>query len=113
MIVLDVLTRKIISSLPIGENVDGVAFDPILKCAYSSNGEGTLTIVKEESKESFKVLDNVATQKGARTITVDKKTHYIYLPTAEFEAAPPATTDNPKPRAKIKPNSFVILEILP
>jgi len=113
MIILDALTGKIISTLPIGERVDGVAFDPELKCAYSSNGEGTMTVVKEENKDSFKVLENVITQRGARTITFNKKTHHIYLPTAEFEAAPAATADNPRPRPKIKPNSFVILEIAP
>jgi len=72
-----------------------------------------MTVVKEESKDSFKVLENVVTQRGARTITVNKKTHHIYLPTAEFEAAPAATADNPRPRPKIKPNSFIILEIAP
>jgi YVTN family beta-propeller protein len=113
MIILDALSGKVVGSLPIGERVDGAAFDPILKCAYSSNGEGTLTVVKEESKESFKVMENFVTQRGARTITVDKKTHHIYLPTAEYDATPEATADNPRPRPKIKQNSFVILEIAP
>jgi YVTN family beta-propeller protein len=113
MIVLDVTTGKVVGSLPIGERVDGAAFDPTLKCAYSSNGEGTITVVKEESKDSFKVLENVVTQRGARTITVDKKTHHIYLPTAEFGETPAATTENPRPRPKIKENSFVILDIAP
>ncbi len=113
MIALDATTGKVVASLPIGEHVDGAAFDPTLKCAYSSNGEGTMTVVKEESKDNFKVLENVVTQRGARTITVDKKTHHIYLPTAEFGEAPAATADNPRPRPKIKENSFVILDIAP
>ena len=111
MVILDAQTGKVITSLPIGENVDGVAFDPELKRAYSSNGDGTMTVVQEENANSFKVLETVPTQKGARTITVDKKTHHIYLPTAEFGETPEKTKDNPRPRPSLKPNSFTILDV--
>jgi len=113
MVVLDALTGKVITSLPIGANVDGVAFDPMLKRVYSSNGEGTMTVVLEESKDNYKVVATVSTQKGARTITVDKKTHHLYLPTAEFGDTPQATADNPRPRPMVKPNTFVVLDIEP
>jgi YVTN family beta-propeller protein len=111
MVVVDALTGKVITSLPIGDRVDGVAFDPATKCAYSSNGDGTMTVVKEVNENTFKVLENVATQKGARTITIDKSTHKIYLPTAQFGDTPEATKENPHPRPAIKPGSFVILEV--
>ena len=113
MIVLDADNGNVVSKLIIGERVDGVAYDPALKRVYSSNGDGTMTVVQEENKDTFKVIENFATQKGARTIAVNPRTHRIYLPVAEYEAAPAATTDNPHPRPAVKANSFMILEIEP
>ena len=111
MVVLDVETGKVISTLAIGDRVDGCAFDPELKRAYSSNGEGTVTVVQEGNENTFSVLENIPTQKGARTICVDKKTHHIYLPTAEYGPTPEATAENPHPRPTIKPGTFTILDI--
>ena len=113
MVVVDAQNGKVISTLEIGDRVDGCAFDPELKRAYSSNGEGTVTVVQEGSGDKFTVLENITTQKGARTICVDKNTHHIYLPTAEYGETPAATTENPHPRPTIKPGSFVILDIAP
>jgi YVTN family beta-propeller protein len=107
MVVTDAGTGKIITTLPIGERCDGAAFDPLYKRAYSSNGDGTLTVVQEENANSFKVLEIFPTQQSARTIALDKATHHIYLPAAEFESAP--SQNNRRPA--IKPNSFVILDI--
>ncbi|MFI5164270.1 MAG: YncE family protein [Bacteroidia bacterium] len=113
MVILDAQNGKVIATLPIGERVDGVAFDPGMKRAYSSNGDGTVTVVQEENENTFKVLENIPTQKGARTIAVDKKTHHLYLPTAEFGETPEKTKENPRPRPSVKPNSFVILDVQP
>jgi YVTN family beta-propeller protein len=113
MVVMDAFSGKVITTLEIGERVDGCAFDPELKRAYSSNGDGTLTVVREENSTKFSVLENITTQKGARTICVDKKTHHIYLPTAEYGETPAATTENPHPRPVIKPGTFVILDVAP
>ena len=107
MVVTDAETGKIITTLPIGDRCDGVTFDPDKKRAYSSNGEGTITVVQEENSNSFKVLETIPTQLGARTITIDKTTHHLYLPTAEYESTPSGTNRRPP----IKPNSFVILDI--
>ena len=84
-----------------------------MKRAYSSNGDGTVTVVEEVNKDSFKVLENVKTMSGARTLAVDTKSHHIYLPAAEYNLAPPATAENPKPRRTMKPDSFQILDIAP
>jgi len=73
--------------------------------------EGTLTVIREVTKNTFKVLENFATLRGARTIAVNPKTHMIYLPVAEYEPAPAATAENPRPRPSIKANSFMVLEI--
>ncbi len=113
MVVMDAETGKIISTLPIGERVDGTAFDPELKCAYSSNGEGTLTVVKEENKDLFAVLKTVQTQKGARTIAVNRVTHHVYLPTADFEPISQNDQGNSRFRPKIIPGTFVVLDIVP
>lgn len=107
MVISDAEAGKVITTLPIGERCDGVAFDPTLKRAYSSNGEGTITVVQEENKDKFRVVETIVTQKGARTIAVDKTTHHLYLPTAEFEAA----QGNQRPA--MKPGSFVVLEVAP
>lgn len=107
MVVIDAGTGKVIATLPIGEGCDGVVFDPFYKRAYASNGEGTMTVVQEENENSFKVIETIPTQQSARTIALDKTTHHIYLPAAEFESAP--SENNRRPA--IKPNSFTILDI--
>jgi DNA-binding beta-propeller fold protein YncE len=107
MMVIDAASGKVITSLPIGDGCDGAAFDPQFKRVYASNGEGTLTVVQVENANSFRVLETVPTQRGARTIALDKTSHHIYLPTAEFEAAPAGSNQRPG----IKPNSFVILDL--
>jgi YVTN family beta-propeller protein len=111
MVVVDYITGKVIKTLKIGEGVDGVSFDPGLNRAYSSNGEGTMTVVQEKDANTFSVLENVPTQKGARTITVNTKTHKLYLPTAGYGEAPAATAQNPHPRAAVKPGTFEVIEI--
>ncbi|MFZ1978266.1 MAG: YncE family protein [Bacteroidota bacterium] len=111
MIVLNSDNGAVISSLPIGARVDGCAFDPDLKLAFSSNGEGTVTVIREESPTNFSILETIKTQLGARTIAVDTTRHILYLPTAEFGPAPAPTPEHPRQRPAIIPNTFVILKI--
>jgi YVTN family beta-propeller protein len=84
LVVLDAGNGKVVKELPIGDGCDGVAFDPALKYVFSSNGDGTLTVIHEKSASDIAVIDNVPTKKGARTLAVDEKTHKVYLPTADF-----------------------------
>ena len=84
LMVIDATNGKVVTKVPIGDGCDGTAFDPALKTVYSSNGEGTLTIIKEISKDKFEVVKNLPTKQGARTISVDTKSHSVYLPTANF-----------------------------
>jgi DNA-binding beta-propeller fold protein YncE len=110
MAVVNADTGKVVATPPIGEGVDANAFDPGLSFAFSSNGgSGTLTVVHEDSPDKYSVLEDVVTQRGARTMALDPKTHEVYLATAEFGPRPAATQDNPHPRPQIVPNSFVIL----
>ena len=113
MIVLDAESGKVVSTIAIGDGPDAAGFDHELKRAYSSNGDGTLTVVQEVSANEFKVLQNVPTHKGARTMALDTKTHHIYLSSAEYGEKPEPTADNPHPRPKIKDGSFVILDVAP
>ncbi len=109
MVVMNYENGKIVADLPIGDGTDAAGFDPQTKLAFSSNGEGNLTVVREDSGDKYSVLKTIATERGARTMTVDTKTHNIYLATAQFGATPAATKENPRPRPALVPNSFVIL----
>lgn len=111
MVILDAVTGKIVSTPAIGEHPDAAGFDPELKRAYSSNGEGTITVVEEENANEFKVLETVQTKKGARTMALDTKTHHIYLSAADYGDKPEATPDNPHPRPAIKSGSFIIIDV--
>jgi DNA-binding beta-propeller fold protein YncE len=111
MTVLDVNKGKVIATVPIGSGVDGNGFDQETGFAFSSNGEGTLTVVKESVPGKFEVAETVPTQRGARTMAIDTKTHNIYLPTAEFAPAPEPTVENPKPKPIQIKDTFVVLVI--
>lgn len=106
LMVIDATNGKVISKLPIGDGCDGTAFDPATQIIYSSNGEGTLTIIKEVSKDKFEVLNNLPTKRGARTLSVDTKTQTIYTPTADF--GKPEANDK---RPPMIPGSFEVLVI--
>ncbi|MEP6737076.1 MAG: YncE family protein [Chryseolinea sp.] len=110
MLILDSETGNIIANVPIGEGVDGVVFDPKLKMAFSSNGEGTVTVVQEISATEFKTMETIKTEPGARTLTLDPKTHHIFLSTAKYGERPKATAENPNPRPSVMPGTFMILE---
>jgi len=109
MAVVDASTGKVIATLPIGEGVDANAFDPGTSLAFSSNGDGTLTVVRENTPDDFSVIANVPTRRGARTMALDEKTHRVYLATADFGPAPSPTAEQPHPRPVIVPGSFTIL----
>lgn len=107
MVVSDAEAGKVVTTLPIGDRCDGVAFDPATKRAFSSNGDGTITVVQEVNKDSYKVIETITTPKGARTITIDKTTHHLYLPAAEYEAS----TGTGRPA--MKPGTFKVIDIAP
>jgi DNA-binding beta-propeller fold protein YncE len=94
LVVMDATSGAIVASLPIGDGCDGTGFDAGLKLVFASCGEGKLTVIKEESASSFKVIDNVPTKRSARTCAVNEKTHEVYLPSADTE--PAAAGERPK-----------------
>lgn len=105
MIVMEAGTGKELAVLPIGGGADGVVFDETTKTAYTSNGEGNITVVKELNAQRFEVQETIATKTGARTIALDTQTHHLFLPTADFEKA---ATANARP--KRVPKTFQVLE---
>lgn len=109
MTVMDATNGKVIADLPIGGGTDAAAFDPETRLAFSSNGEGTLTVVREDSADKFTVVEEVPTMRGARTMALDPKTHNVFLVTAQFGPAPAPTPERPNPRPTIIPGSFMIL----
>jgi DNA-binding beta-propeller fold protein YncE len=106
MAVVDADTGKVIATPAIGQGVDANRFDPETNYAFASNGEGTLTVVHEDSPDNFSVVENVPTKRSARTMALDRKTHNIFLSSADLE--PPAAGER---RPRIKPGSFAILVV--
>lgn len=120
MVILSAADGHIITDLPTGEGCDGVTFNPKTMEAVSSQGDGTMTIIKEDSPTSFHIEQTVYTPRGARTHTLDPKTGNLYTITMEFgptPTAPPA--DLPanapawmrRPRPPMIPHSFQIVVI--
>jgi YVTN family beta-propeller protein len=108
MVVSDPQAHRVIAAVPIGAGVDGVAFDAERRLAFSSNGrDGTISVV-EENHGAYRVAATVPTQRGARTITIDPKTHQLYLSTAEFE---PPGTNPPQRGGGPKPETFEVLVV--
>jgi DNA-binding beta-propeller fold protein YncE len=122
MIILSATDGHIITDLPTGVGCDGATFDPATMETFSSQGDGTLTVVKEDSPTSFRVEQTVATPARAKTLTLDPKTNQIFLITAEYgpipvapaQAAPlpPGAPDwMRRPRPPMIPHSFQILVV--
>jgi YVTN family beta-propeller protein len=110
MAVVDYDTGKVIATPPIGKGPDAAGYDSETKLAYSSNGEGTLSII-DASNSSYKVLQTVSTQPGARTMAWDNATGKVYAVTAQFGPRPDPTPTNPRPRPAIIPDSFTVLVV--
>ena len=104
MVIMNADTGKVIAALRTGAGTDGAGFDPESGNAFASaGGAGTLTIIHEDSPDSFKVLEELDTQSGARTMTVDPKTHNVLLVTARHGHG---STHN-----MVLPNTFVVLVV--
>ena len=114
MVILNADDGKIITSLPIGAGVDGTVFNPNTMEAFSSQADGTMTVIKENSPTSFVVEQNVETMKNAKTLTLDSKTGHLFLITADFApppTTPPAAGGRPPARGPMVADSFSILEV--
>jgi YVTN family beta-propeller protein len=111
MAITDAQTGKQVARATIGEGPDAAAFDAKRKLVFSSNGEGTLTVVKQDSADAYRVAETVKTQRGARTMALDSMSGKVYLVTADFGPAPPATPDQPHPRPVPVSGTFTVLVV--
>jgi YVTN family beta-propeller protein len=109
MVVLDTETGKVIANVPIGAGTDGCAFDDATQLAFASCGEGVVTIAHEDSPDKLSILQTLKTERGARTIALDPKTHRIYLPTAQFQPPPSPSPGASPARPTIVPNTLKLL----
>jgi hypothetical protein len=112
-VIVDSATGREVAKLPIGKGVDANGFDPGTGNGFASCGDGTLTVMHEDTPDKWTVAAKVATRKGARTMAVDEKTHDVYLATADFGPPPAPTAEVPHPRPTILPGTFVILVVGP
>jgi len=110
MAVVDYTSGKVIATPEIGDGPDAAAFDPNTKLAFASAGEGNLAVV-DTSNPSFKTIQILPTQSGARTMALDAATGKVYVVTAKFGPRPAATETNPRPRPSVLPDSFTVLVI--
>lgn len=110
MAVVDIPTMKVIAAPPIGSGTDGAGYDSGTGLAFSSNGEGTLSIIKLVNGK-YENIENIPTVARARTMTVDEKLHRVYLPAAEFGPPPEAKAGQKPGRPTVLPDSFHILVI--
>jgi DNA-binding beta-propeller fold protein YncE len=110
--VMDAANGKIITTLPIGTGTDAAVFDAEKKLVMTSNGEGTISVIQQESADKYTALEPIKTEPGARTMTLDTKTHRLFLITAD-RTTPPATPENPKPGPVNTPGTFRVLVVGP
>ncbi len=106
LVVLDARNGRMVTTLPIGEGCDGVAFDAGENTIFASNGAGMLSVIRELSADKYVAAPAVATRKGARTLVVDPQTHRIYLPVADILPGGPHTKT-----AAVAPGTFKVLEV--
>jgi len=107
MVMVDTSTGKVLGTEPIGQGVDATRFDSGTQYAFASNGDGTITVIHEDSPTTFSVVENVATERGARTMALDPATHNLFTVTAQIERIP-----NPPPHTRpfrMVPNTFHLL----
>jgi YVTN family beta-propeller protein len=111
MAVTDATSGRQVALVPIGEHPDAAAYDKKRGLVYSSNGDGTLSVIHQDSADHYSLAETVPTQRGARTLALDGVSGKVYLVTADFGPAPAATAEQPRPRPALIADSFVVLVV--
>ena len=109
MVMLDTESGKVVGSVPIGSGVDGCAFDDASQLAFASCGDGTTTIAREQAPNKLAVVQILKTERGARTMALDPETHWIYLPTAQFQPPPSPSPGASPGRPSVVTNTLKLL----
>jgi YVTN family beta-propeller protein len=112
LVVTDAASGRHVAEVAIGKGPDAAAFDAARGLVFSSNGQdGTLTIIHEDDPDHYSVIGNVTTQKSARTMALDAKTHRVYLVAAQFAATAEPSVDQPHPRPSAIDGTFKVLVV--
>jgi DNA-binding beta-propeller fold protein YncE len=107
--VMDASNGKVLTTLPIGDHVDAVAYDPDNKMIFASNGDGTVSVIHQKSADQYESVGDIQTQKSAKTMTLDPKTKRLFLSAAEIESALAANGE--RARMRPKPGTFNVLVV--
>lgn len=113
MAISDYHAGKIVATVPIGPGVDGAGFDPASGNAFASSADGTLTVIHEDTPDTYHVAQTVNTMPGSRNMGLDPTTHAIYLAGAKFEPLPATATGAQRRRPPMVPGSFVVMVVEP
>ena len=105
LVVMNAENGKVVTTVPIGDGCDGVVFNNAAKTIYTSNGEGTMSVIQEGANDKFILLGNFKTKRGARTIAINEQTNTIYLSTADFDPV----AKGPNGRPVMVPGTFQVL----
>jgi DNA-binding beta-propeller fold protein YncE len=111
MAVTDATNGKQVAKIKIGQGPDAAAFDARRALVFSSNGDGTLTVVRQQGPDHYAVAGSIPTMKGARTMALDEAGGKVYLVSADFDPATAATASQPHPRPIPKPDTFTVLVV--
>jgi DNA-binding beta-propeller fold protein YncE len=111
MAVMDATSGRVLGTAPIGGGADGAGYDPGARLAFASCGDGVLMVIAQETAGAPRVAQSLPTQPGARTMTLDERTHRIFLVTSDFGDAPAPTPEHPRPRRSIVPGTFRLLVV--
>jgi hypothetical protein len=109
--VSDITEGKVVATLPIGQGVDGAAFDPKSRDAFFSGADGTLTVIHEASPNTYHAVQTVQTAPGGRNMGLNPVTHRVYVVSAKYGPTPDSTLSNPRRRPQVLPGSFSIMVI--
>jgi DNA-binding beta-propeller fold protein YncE len=113
MVVVDTESGKVVAEAPVGHGVDAAAFDSQNALIFQSSGDGKVTVVHQDAADKYSVVGSVTTAPGAKTMTIDPKTHYLYLSVADLGPAPAATAETPNPKPSIVPGTFRVIMLVP
>jgi DNA-binding beta-propeller fold protein YncE len=114
MAISDYKNGRLITTVPIGRGVDGAGYDPVTRDAYASNVDGTLTVIHQDTPDTYHVVENVQTAQGARNMGLDPASHRIYVVSAKYGPVPAeSTATNPRRRAPIVPGTFMVMVVEP
>jgi DNA-binding beta-propeller fold protein YncE len=114
MAISDYKNGRLITTVPIGRGVDGAGYDPVTRDAYASNVDGTLTVIHQDTPDTYHVVENVQTAQGGRNMGLDPASHRIYVVSAKYGPVPAeSTATNPRRRPPILPGTFMVMVVEP